>query len=177
VVVEGQCVKHEIDVIAEKGEEHFMVECKFHNNQGIHCDVKIPLYIQSRFNDVAIKWKELPAHQNRFHQAWLVTNTRFTTDAIAYSTCMGINLISWDYPKKSSLRERISISGLHPITCLISLTAHEKRILLAKGIVLCKQLCKVSNILSEIGIRNAQRIKKILKEGEEVCMHSINPTK
>lgn len=169
VIVEGHCVKHEIDVIAEKDENHFMVECKFHNNQGIHCDVKIPLYIQSRFNDVALKWKKLPAHQNKFHQAWLVTNTRFTTDAIAYGTCMGINLISWDYPKYLSLRERISNSGLYPITCLISLTVHEKGILLARGIVLCKQLCKTPTILSEIGIKNTQRIKDILREGKDVC--------
>lgn len=35
VIVEGHCVKHEIDVVAEKGEEHFMIECKFHNTQGI----------------------------------------------------------------------------------------------------------------------------------------------
>lgn len=169
VKVEGHCVKHEIDVIAEKDENHFMVECKFHNSQVIHCDVKIPLYIQSRFNDVAIKWKELPAHQNRFHQAWLVTNTRFTQDARDYGTCMGINLISWDFPKKWSLRERISILGLYPITCLISLTAHEKRILLAKGTVLCKQLCETPKILNEIGIRNTQRIEDILREGEDVC--------
>lgn len=174
VIVEGHCVKHEIDVIAEKDENHFMIECKFHNSQGIHCDVKIPLYIQSRFNDVALKWKELPGHKNKFHQAWLITNTRFTQDAIDYGTCIGINLISWDFPKKWSLRERISTLGLYPITCLISLTAHEKRILLAKNIVLCRQLCNTPSILSEIGIRNDQRIKDILKEGEKVCMQSLN---
>lgn len=51
-IVKGHCVNHEVDVIAEKNEQHFMVECKFHNTQGIICNVKIPLYIHSRFQDL-----------------------------------------------------------------------------------------------------------------------------
>ncbi|MBK1439871.1 restriction endonuclease [Parapedobacter sp. ISTM3] len=34
VIVSGRCVSHELDIIAEKGDQHFMVECKFHNTQG-----------------------------------------------------------------------------------------------------------------------------------------------
>jgi hypothetical protein len=172
VIVAGHCVQHEIDVIAEKDNQHFMIECKFHNSQGTHCDVKIPLYIQSRFLDVEVNWKKVPGHENKFHQAWLVTNTRFTTDAVAYGLCMGLNLISWDYPLKFSLQDRINASGLHPLTCLISLTNREKALLLNKGIVLCKQLCLNPQLLQSIGIRNEQRIKAILNEGNQVCMHS-----
>jgi len=161
VIVQGHCVKHEIDVVAEKNDQHFMIECKFHNGQGIHSDVKIPLYIQSRFQDVAA---------NRFQQAWLITNTRFTEDAVTYGSCMGINLVSWSYPAKYSLRERIDTSGLYPLTCLISLTSHEKSLLLNKGIVLCKQLCEQPQLLATVGIRNEQRIKNILSEGRQLCM-------
>ena len=170
VIVNGHCVNHEIDVIAEKDEHHFMIECKFHNDQGIHSDVKIPLYIQSRFLDVAAKWKEMPGHNSKFHQAWIVTNTRFTDDAVSYGTCMKINLVSWDYPLKFSLRDRINASGLHPLTCLTSLTSHEKKLLLDSGIVLCRQLCQQPELLKNIGIRNEQRIKTVLTEGEQVCM-------
>ena len=55
-IVQGNCVQHEVDVIAQKAEKHFMVECKFHSDQGRRCDVKIPLYIQSRFKDVEAAW-------------------------------------------------------------------------------------------------------------------------
>ena len=41
VVVKGHCVTHEIDVIAERDNHHFMIECKFHNRQGYSSDVKI----------------------------------------------------------------------------------------------------------------------------------------
>ncbi|HET6990550.1 MAG TPA: PD-(D/E)XK nuclease superfamily protein, partial [Bacteroidia bacterium] len=49
--IQGHCVTHEVDVIAEKGEQRFMIECKYHNSPGIVCDVKIPLYIQARFKE------------------------------------------------------------------------------------------------------------------------------
>ncbi len=170
IVVEGHCVKHEIDVIAEKREHHFMIECKFHNSQGIHCDVKVPLYIQSRFLDVERRWKEWPGHEKKFHQAWIVTNTRFTVDAISYGTCMGLHLISWDYPAKSSLRDRINASGMHPLTCLTNLTDQEKKLLLEMDIVLYKQLCQQPELLRNVGIQNEERINNVLSEGIEVCM-------
>lgn len=170
VIIQGHCVKHEIDVVAQKEEQHMMIECKFHNSQGLHSDVKIPLYIQSRFLDVERGWKELPGHEKKFHQAWIVTNTRFTEDAISYGTCMGIQLISWDYPSKFSLRDRINASGLHPLTCLTSLTSHEKKLLLDQGIVLCKQLCRQPDVLQHIGIRSGERTRHILKEGNQVCL-------
>lgn len=169
VLVEGHCVKHEIDVIAEKDERHFMVECKFHNKQGIYSDVKIPLYIQSRFLDVERKWKELAGHEARFHQAWIYTNTRFTTDALAYSSCMGINLVGWDQPETFSLKKQIDDSGLHPVTSLTTLTAEEKRRLLAQRIVLCKDICLHPDSLQQLGITDNTRLKTILAEGKSLC--------
>lgn len=47
--VQGKCVSHEIDVIARKHTEKLFVECKFHGEEGRNCDVKIPLYIHSRY--------------------------------------------------------------------------------------------------------------------------------
>ena len=51
-VIKGNCVSHEIDVIAQKDNFKLFIECKFHSEQGRHCNVKIPLYIHSRFRDV-----------------------------------------------------------------------------------------------------------------------------
>ena len=52
VYVAGHCVEHEVDVVATKDHHHYMVECKFHNTFNRHCDVKVPLYINSRFDDI-----------------------------------------------------------------------------------------------------------------------------
>lgn len=152
VVVEGHCVNHEVDVIAEKDTKHFMVECKFHHDQGRHCDVKVPLYIHSRFKDIERQWKKHPDHESKIHQGWIFTNTRFTSDAIQYSSCMGLMLVGWDYPKKGSLKERIDIAGLYPVTCLTTLTRHEKQLLLEKDVVLCRQLNDQPQLLSEVGV-------------------------
>jgi len=68
IIVKGQCVQHEIDVIAEKGNQLLMVECKYHNQQGIFCDVKIPLYINSRFIDVQTYWQKMPATKDKEYE-------------------------------------------------------------------------------------------------------------
>lgn len=168
VIIQGHCVTHEIDVEAEKDNKHFMVECKFHNRQGYKCDVKIPLYIKSRFEDVKKQWQKRKDHATKFHQGWVVTNTRFTEDAIQYGICSGLILVGWDYPQQGSLSDRINLSGLHPITCLTTLTKSEKQQLIDKMVVLCKELCDKPKVLNEIGISD-KRIRGILKEGNEIC--------
>lgn len=163
IIVKGHCVNHEIDVIAEKDEHHFMIECKFHNRQGYVCDVKIPLYIQSRFLDVERQWKQLAGHAEKFHQGWVVTNTRFSDDASKYGRCMNMNLVGWDYPKNNGLKDWIDGSGLHPVTCLTTLTQKEKQQLLDRKIVLCKTMHHNQSVLQNIGI-HSPRLEKVMEE-------------
>lgn len=174
VIVQGNCVQHEVDVIAQKENKHYMIECKYHSDQGRFCNVKIPLYIQSRFLDVQTEWEKQPGHQTKFHQGWLYTNTRFTTDAIQYGTCMGLGLVSWDYPINNSLKYRIDKSGLHPLTALTTLTKGEKTKLLDEGIVLCKELHENPALLEKIGVPKS-RHKNILEDSNELCkIHTYN---
>lgn len=168
VIVQGNCVQHEIDVVALKNHKHYMIECKFHNDQGRFCNVKIPLYIQSRFIDVEMQWKKQPEHNTKFHKGWVYTNTRFTTDAIQYASCAGLGLVSWDYPKENGLKERIDKSGLQPLTSLTTLTKTKKTNLLDTGIVLCKELHETPALLNQIGIE-AERQIKILEDLNELC--------
>ena len=91
-ILQGKCVTHEIDVIAEKENQLNLMECKYRNQPGIALDVKTPLYINSRFEDV-LGNKSLKYHEKIF-TGWVVTNSRFTTDAIAYGNCKGMQLLS-----------------------------------------------------------------------------------
>ena len=168
IIVKGKCVNHEVDVAAEKGDHHFMIECKYHNQSGTVSDVKIPLYIQARFQDVEDSWKKIAGHQTKFHQGWVVTNTKFTKDAITYGSCAGLRLIGWDYPPKESLKDLVDDLGVYPITCLTTLKKNEKVMLLEKQIVLCKELKEHTNILSGLGI-NSIRMNSILQESEQLC--------
>ncbi len=219
VVVEGKCVSHEIDVLAVKNSKLILVECKFHNRPGVKCDVKVPLYIHSRFRDVVMtrnsdgglnkvdtarpgdgngagKIESVPVGSSGEHPAsledihkllnsdhfteyegWIVTNTRFTEDAISYGTCSGLVMLGWDYPGKSSLRHRIGLAGLHPVTCLSSLNRKEKEFLLEKGVVLCRTVPDETGLLllRELGLSEA-RIAKVERECDEL-VHELDVPK
>jgi hypothetical protein len=168
VIVDGNCVKHEVDVIAQKDNTHYMIECKYHSDQGRFCNVKIPLYIHSRFLDVEKQWERQKGHESKLHKGGLYTNTRFTSDAIQYGNCVGLLLTSWDYPRGNGLKDRIDQSGLHPLTALTTLTRAEKTKLLDEGIVLCKELHKSPDLLKKIGVPKS-RHNKILEDSEELC--------
>lgn len=168
VILQGACVKHEVDVIAEKENYHEMVECKFHQQQGTFCNVKIPLYIHARFKDVEAGFSKSSLKNNTLHQGWLVTNTRFTTDAIQYGTCAGLKLIGWNYPKNNSLNNLIDKTGLYPITALTSLTKKEKQTLLSNNIVLCKEILNNPDLLKLAAIVLTKH-EAILQEAKELC--------
>ncbi|PIR76182.1 MAG: ATPase [Candidatus Magasanikbacteria bacterium CG10_big_fil_rev_8_21_14_0_10_42_10] len=167
VIVEGHCVPHEVDVVATKDDTHVFVEAKFHNQPGIHTDVKVPLYIHSRFLDIQ---KNLTKNGDTHttHVPWIVTNTHFTTSAIDYGTCMGMTLIGWRYPESGGIETMIEEAGLHPVTCLSSLTQKEKNLLLAKNIVLCRNLVETPSLLESVGL-STTKIGIVQKEAKLVC--------
>ena len=168
VIVQGNCVQHEVDVIAQKDNTHYMIECKYHSDQGRFCNVKIPLYIHSRFLDVEKQWKRQKGHEAKLHKGGVYTNTRFTSDAVKYGKCVGLLLTSWDYPIGDGLKDRIDKSGLHPLTALTTLTKAEKTKLLDEGIVLCKELHETPKILEQVGVPKS-RHKKVLEDSRELC--------
>ena len=104
VVLNGKCVTHEIDVLAEKDGNTYAIECKFHSDPRGVSNVKVPLYINSRFLDVQQQWNSDTLKTTHLKQGWLVTNTRFTIDAINYGKCIGLTLLSWDYPKNNGMK-------------------------------------------------------------------------
>ena len=166
VIVQGKCIQHEVDVVAKKQGEMIMIECKFHSGNQTKSGVQVPLYIQSRYLDVKSAWEEKYG-KNLHYRGGVVTNTRFSEDAIKYANCAGLLIISWDYPKETGLKYFIDRSGLHPVTSLISLTKKEKQSLLEKGIVLCSELEQKRDILRQMGIKESQ-IRKIIREADNL---------
>ena len=167
-VLQGECVQHEIDVLAHKNKETSVVECKFHSEQGQVCNIKVPLYIHSRFQDVKNHWNTFKKHNTILTQGWVVTNTRFTKDAIQYGKCVGLNLLSWDYPEENSLKAIIDRLGLYPVTVSTLLTKREKEFLLSRSIVLCRELIGDSFFLDHLGISEIRK-KRILAEINQLC--------
>ncbi|OBX23867.1 MULTISPECIES: ATP cone domain-containing protein [Bizionia] len=168
-ILQGTCVPHEIDVVAHKNTDTTIIECKFHSEEGRNCNVKVPLYIASRFKDVKKHWDSKP-HKTSLNQGWVVTNTRFTKDALQYGNCIGLYLLSWDYPKNDGLKDRIDRLGLYPITVSTLLTKREKQFLLTRDVVLCRDLIGDVFYLDHLGISEIRKTK-ILNEIKQLCHH------
>lgn len=169
IIVQGTCVSHELDVVASSETEHMMMECKFHSMQGKMSDVKVPLYIHSRFNDVKSQWVLNKQLKDKQLKAWVVTNTRFSPDALRYGTCAGLNLLSWDYPLNESIKVMIDCYKHYPITCLTLLTKPEKEHLLENNVVLCSELKDDYARLNGLHIPD-KRIQQIKKELEKLIV-------
>jgi hypothetical protein len=148
-IIQGKCIGHEIDVVAEKDNAKSMIECKFHNVAGIKSQVHVPLYTKARFDDIKDK--------NNFTDVWLVTNTKITSDALAYALCSNIKVISWDYPEKGNFRDLIEKHKLYPVTVSINLSQNQKQLLTQNHIVLARDVCKNPSCLDILGLPEDKR--------------------
>ncbi len=160
ITLMGRCVTHEIDVLMEKDGERVGIEAKFHNDPGGKTDIKDALYVKARYDDL----RQAPEASSRVNEGCLVTNTRFTRNAIRYAQCSNLRLIGWDYPRTRGLLNLIEEAGVHPLTCLTTLTDGEKRRLLDQKIVLCKQI-QTPHILQEYGIK-PDHIPRVIEEAK-----------
>jgi hypothetical protein len=168
VVEQGHCVTHEVDVLGEKDNRRIAVECKYGNRADKKVDVRVPLYIHSRFRDLSQEWRKSLHHKEKQYEGWIVTNTSFTEDAIRYGTCAGLHLIAWDFPKKGNLKDMIDYCHLHPVTSMTSLTQKEKQGLMDRGIVLCRDIIGNEKALEEVMVPRG-RIRQILNEAIGLC--------
>ncbi|MDD2985228.1 restriction endonuclease [Flavobacterium sp.] len=166
--LEGKCVSHEIDVIVKKDKVVSMVECKFHGSQDAKTDVKVPMYILSRFNDLNQQQYTFFNQEATLAKCWIVTNNRFTTDAIQFATCSNLELLSWNYPPGEGLKDKIDNYHIYPVTALTTLTLAEKDKLLAQDILTARDLIMDKDCLRKIEL-SPSRIKNVLKEANQLC--------
>lgn len=159
-VILGKCVNHEVDVIATKDDEKIMIECKFHNKVGIKSDLHVALYTKARFDDLREK--------HGFTKAVLVTNTKITVDALAYSDCEGVETLAWSYPGNKGIRDIVEDLKLYPVTQLSFLSLVQKQELLSKNIVLISQICKDPKVLEEVSIPDHRR-EDVMRQAQAVC--------
>ncbi|QRM90624.1 ATPase [Lacinutrix sp. WUR7] len=169
VILNGECVTHEIDVLAEKDGDLYAVECKFHSDAKATSNVKVPLYINSRFLDIQKQWNTNSENNTHIKQGWLVTNTRFTEDAVNYAKCVGLTLLSWNYPKNNGLKANIDTLALYPVTTLTTLNKREKHQLIENDVVLVKELILAKGKMKNIGLSDL-RIQRVLDEVRQLCI-------
>lgn len=168
LVLQGNCVSHEIDILIKKDDKIAMVECKFHMGKDVHTDVKVPMYILSRFNDLKEKRHIVFTRNDSILDCWIVSNNRFTSDAIAFGKCSKLNMLCWDFPENNNLKTKNDRNHLYPVTCLTTLSLAEKDKLLVADVILVKEIINNSECLEKIGL-SPNRIKNVMKESSQLC--------
>ncbi len=166
VVVRGRCVEHELDVVAVRNDERLGAEIKFHNNHGIKSDIKVALYVHARFEDIAAQSGE--NSDTDYTDRLLITNTKFTKQVEIYAACVGLRIISWNYPANGSLRELIEQTGVHPVSCLTTLSSANKQRLMSSGIVLCRQIDEHIKEVEKLGLSD-DFMEKLFNEIHDLC--------
>lgn len=176
--VQGECVRHEVDIVVAKPikshpelpEPHlkyYQIECKYHNAQGIFTGIKDVLYTYARFLDLQGGFKK--GLCQRFDQCWLACNTKFSTDALEYANCKDIKLTGWRYPTGASLETMIEEKKLYPITVLRSLDKDSQLKMSVAGLMLCRDLLKKDfDKLVEITKINPKKMKTMINEAEKI---------
>lgn len=161
--LKGQCIPHEIDIVASKGREKLMVECKFHNQPWIKCHVQTALYVYARFLD-------LNDCGSCFTAPMLATNTKFTDEVITYAGCKGMKLIGWRSEKGESLEKMIESKKLYPITVLLTADANVLQRLMVNEIIVLKDLLKLTpkELSAEVGLP-VERAQKLIDEANSIC--------
>lgn len=169
-LIPGKCVTHEVDVYAKRGNERLAAELKYHNDPTYKTDIKTALYVKARFDDI---WQCDPALQTcPIDRGFLITNTKFTTQAVQYANCAGIELLGWSYPLEGNLYDKIIAANIYPVTALTTLRKAEKRLLIDQGIVTSEMLKNNREALRGISVP-PERIGSIIAEIDSLTAASF----
>jgi hypothetical protein len=164
-IMQGKCVFHEVDFYASHKEQNeFMAaELKYHNDPSYKTDLKIALYVKSRFDDI---FSCDPSQRScPIDRGILITNTKFTTEAIAYAECSHVELLGWGYPANNNLFIRMARAKVYPITTLTALSRAEKRILTEQGTIAVDEVVKDRKLLDPLHLTSEQ-VGNLLAEAE-----------
>ena len=164
-IIKGHCVSHEVDFYASHPEknEFLAAELKYHNDPGYKTDLKVALYVKARFEDIFDC--DPKARACPIDRGILITNTKFTSEAVAYAECAGVELLGWGYPLQEGLFTRMVRSAVYPVTALTGLSAAEKRLLLDNQIIAVDEVMKERRILDILHLPSV-RVGELLAEAD-----------
>jgi hypothetical protein len=174
VTLAGKCAEHELDVAAYSSTHSFVAEAKFHSRPGMKSDLQVALYSYARLLDL----KEARICSEDIcgiTELMIVTNTKFTSAAEKYATCVGLKLLSWEFPKHNNLHDRIQRSGIYPITVLQSLTTSQKQALISAGVITCQDIVAKPELLRHLHL-SAKRAQESIAEATLLCSQNHSKT-
>ena len=167
IILQGHCAPHEIDIVAYHDTHSFVGEAKFHARPGIKTDLQVAMYSYARLLDL----KEVKVCDESIcgvKEFWLITNTKFTSTAEQYGECVGLKMLSWDYPRRDNLHDRIQRARIYPITVIQSLTMAQIATLIGHEIIICSDLVEKREVLRNLHL-SPEKQEIIIKEAISIC--------
>ena len=134
-ILSGRCCSYEVDFLAEAEGITYIGECKYRNSAGDKIDVNVCLKEFAILDDI----KNSKVFNDNLNSL-IVTNSKFTDQAIKYSTCKRMRLLGWNYPKDEGLEDIIDNNKLYPVTILPSFRGYQAEILKNQGIMLVEDI-------------------------------------
>ena len=169
VIMQGECVSHEVDVLAHKNNFHYIIEAKYHNDHNLKTSIDKVMYADARFMDIVRRIEKQKNKETSHYSIWMVTNTKFTQKSIDYAECRGVKLLGWNYPEENNLEEMIVRKKMYPITILPSLTRFARDQFTDKNMILAQDILpySIEQLGSDFGI-NETLAKKLLQEAQKL---------
>jgi hypothetical protein len=163
-IIQGDCVEHEVDVIAKDGSNHILIEAKYHNKRGTKSHIDDVMYADARFMDIT-RQKEDKEGSLNIHEMWVITNTRFTTKAITYGKCRNLKMTGWSFPIGEILQDIVTKYYLYPITVLQSVDNDSREKFAKFNIILAQDIAPhtIDDLVKKFGIEK-NKADMILKE-------------
>lgn len=167
VIIQGGCAQHEIDVAAFNKTHSFVGEAKFHSRPGIKTDLQVAMYSYARLLDLQEKTicKESVCGIKEF---WLITNTKFTSTAEKYGECTGLKMLSWTYPRRNNLYDRIQKTKIYPITVLKILSTSQIVTLISHDVIICSDLLANRSVLKTLHL-SSKKEQAVIQEAQQIC--------
>lgn len=161
----GKCLTYEIDILAKKEGNDYLIECKFHQFFRKKEEIKNILYVYARYLDLKENYPR--------SQAWLVTNTKFTSEVIKFAECYNIKLTSWNWPKEDNLFTLIEKKKLYPITILTKCQQKVFREFIKVDVILVEDLIKKDKrFIQKITNLNEKEVEIMLAEAGNLLRES-----
>lgn len=165
-LLQGKCVRHEVDGLARKDGVTFFVEAKHHYRYHTPTGLDESRIARAVLEDITEGY-ELDNNNLKIERAMLVTNTRFSEQAIIYGKCRNILQIGWRSPEKLSLQSMIEEKKVFPLSCIRGLRTETRIRLVDSGIILIKQLISSDPLkLSRKSGISSSTLKKLIEKAK-----------
>jgi len=167
LIIQGECIEHEIDVIAKKENEIILIEVKHHVNHHTYSGLDVFSQLNSTLEDLK-KGYESGKNNFKFTRAILICNTKVSDHARRYALCKGLEFIAWKFPPENGLERLIEEYKLYPITFLKEIERDEAYSLANAGIVTVEQLLDNAEKISRKSGISKNRILQLQKAAKIV---------